>query len=201
MPARRRISGWKSSRPALPGRTASRANAASTPFWPRSSPAGSMRCSLAPSPPRKIGGERDRRRLGDRTGLDWRSVAAEQAIEILDRFLESGLERHFWLPAQEALGTADIGAPLCRIVDRQWAALDLRARAGQVDDLIRKLGHGGLDRVADIDGAGDVVGRRHQADPALDEIVDIAEGARLAPIAVERDRIAPERLDDEIRHD
>jgi len=66
---------------------------------------------------------------------------------------------------------------------------------------VRELGDGRLDRVADIDGAGDVVRRRHQTDPAFDQVVDVAEGAGLAAITVERDRIAPQCLDDEVRHD
>src|SRR6185437_14862530 len=57
------------------------------------------------------------------------------------------------------------------------------------------------DRVAEIDRPRDVVRRRHQADEALDEIVDIAEGAGLRAVAIDGDRLALERLNDEVRHD
>ena len=56
--------------------------------------------------------------------------------------------------------------------------------------MLGELGDRGLDRVAEVDRAGDVVGGRHQRDEALDQIVDIAEGAGLAAVAIERDRRA-----------
>ena len=39
------------------------------------------------------------------------------------------------------------------------------------------------------------------ADEALDQIVDVAERSGLAAVAVDGDRLALERLDDEVRHD
>ncbi len=53
--------------------------------------------------------------------------------------------------------------------------------------------------VAEIDRSGHVARRHHHAHHALDEVVDIAEGARLQAVAVERDVLAPERLHDEVR--
>ena len=39
----------------------------------------------------------------------------------------------------------------------------------------------------------------HQAHEAFDQIVDVAEGARLAAVAIDRDRLALQGLDDEVR--
>ena len=63
----------------------------------------------------------------------------------------------------------------------------------------RKLEHGELLRIAKIDRAGRVIGPLHQANQAIDKIVDIAKGARLRPVAIDGD-VAPEkRLNDEVR--
>ena len=40
----------------------------------------------------------------------------------------------------------------------------------------------------------------HQPLPAVEQVVDVAEGAGLHAVAVDRDVLALERLDDEIRH-
>ena len=44
----------------------------------------------------------------------------------------------------------------------------LEREPDEIDDLIRELAHRGLDRIAEIDRAGDLVGRRHEAEEALD---------------------------------
>ena len=61
-----------------------------------------------------------------------------------------------------------------------------------------QLQDGDLVRVAEIDRSGDLVGRGHQPQQPFDEVVDEAERARLAAAAVDRDRLALERLDDEV---
>ena len=55
----------------------------------------------------------------------------------------------------------------------------LELGAGERQHLLRQLQHGELAGVAEVDRAGDVVGRVHQAHEALDQVVDVAEGARL----------------------
>src|ERR1700719_2057340 len=62
--------------------------------------------------------------------------------------------------------------------------------------VVGELGDRGLDRVAEIDRAGDVVGSGHQREEAVDQIIDIAEGAGLAAIAIEGDWRALQGLDD-----
>ena len=49
-----------------------------------------------------------------------------------------------------------------------------------------------------LTGPVTVVARAHQPDQALDQLVDVAERARLAAVAVEGDVPARERLDDEV---
>ena len=58
-----------------------------------------------------------------------------------------------------------------------------------------------LDRIADVDRSREVVGRVvHQAQPAVEQVVDVAEGAGLHAVAIDGDVLVPERLDDEVRH-
>ena len=72
----------------------------------------------------------------------------------------------------------------------------------ELEDLLGELADGELAGIAEIDRAGEVVRRVvHQAQQALDQVVDIAEGARLRAVAVDRDGLALQRLDDEVRHD
>ena len=72
--------------------------------------------------------------------------------------------------------------------------------AGQTDHAFRQFAHRDFVRIADIDRTGDVGAGCHQADEAFDQVVHVAERPRLAAVAVERDVLAPQRLDDEVRH-
>src|SRR5260221_6260288 len=67
------------------------------------------------------------------------AAPGEDAREIGYGSLEPAVERHARLPIEEVAGARDIGAALRRIVDRQRAALDLRARADHRDDLLGQL--------------------------------------------------------------
>src|SRR5258708_34574142 len=107
------------------------------------------------------------------------AAPGEDAREIGYGALEADFEGNARLPVEEVAGARDIGAALRRIVDRQRAALDLRARAEHRDDLFGQLADRRLDRIAEIDRPGHVIRSGHQAQEALDEIVDEAEGARL----------------------
>ena len=64
-----------------------------------------------------------------------------------------------------------------------------------------ELGDGELARIAEVDGAGDVVARLHHRDQAGDQVVDVLEGPRLLPLAVDRQRLPGECADDEVRDD
>lgn len=78
---------------------------------------------------------------------------------------------------------------------------DPGARAGKADDDIRQLPDREFAGIAEIERAGDVIRRRHQAQEGVDEIVDVAEGSGLLAAAVNGDVLATKRLDDEIRDD
>ena len=53
-------------------------------------------------------------------------------------------------------------------------------------------------RVADVHRPGEVGRRVHQPHHGVDEVVDVAERARLLAVAVDGDRLAAQRLDDEV---
>ena len=55
-------------------------------------------------------------------------------------------------------------------------------------------------RVADVDRPDHLGWARHQPHQPVDQIVDIAEGARLAAVAIDGDRLVEQRLYDEVRH-
>jgi hypothetical protein len=60
--------------------------------------------------------------------------------------------------------------------------------------------HGELDRVAQIHRAGHFRFCLHQPQEPFDQVIDIAERARLLAIAIDGDVVAPQRLHDEVRH-
>src|SRR4029077_18474020 len=131
-----------------------------------------------------------------------RVVAAQQAVEILDRLGETLLERDLGLPLELVARQGDVGAALQGIVDRQRPGLDeLRLAADQLYDLLGEMPDRHLDRIAEIDRTGEIIRRVvHQTQPAIDQVVDVAEGAGLHAVAVDRDVFALERLNDEVRH-
>jgi len=85
--------------------------------------------------------------------------------------------------------------------DRPGLLVDLNTGRALVGDYGAEPALGRFDRVAEIDLTGDVVRGGHEAQEALDEVVDEAEGARLLAIAVDGDRLALQGLDDEIGDD
>src|SRR4029079_17007218 len=78
-------------------------------------------------------------------------------------------------------------------------AYDARAAAGQAQDDLRQLEHRALFRVADVDRPVDVA--FHHPHEAVDRVLDVAEAARLLAVTVDRERIAAQRLDDEVADD
>ena len=76
-------------------------------------------------------------------------------------------------------------------------ALRRRAQELGFDDVrgeLGKLAHGEFDRIAEIHRTSDVVGRLHQADQPVDEVVHIAERPRLLASPIDRDRLVLQRL-------
>ena len=67
--------------------------------------------------------------------------------------------------------------------------------------LLRQLAHAELVRIADVDRTGEVVCGFHQSYQPVDLVVYIAERARLATIAIDRNGFALQCLDNEVGHD
>ena len=56
-------------------------------------------------------------------------------------------------------------------------------------------------RITQVDWAGEVVTGSDQAHKSIDQVVNIAEGARLAAVSVQRDVLATQGLHDKVGHD
>ena len=77
---------------------------------------------------------------------------------------------------------------------------DPRARSDHADHRRRQVEDRDLGWVADVDRPGHRFLGRHQAQQAIDHVVDITERAGLQAVAVDRDVVAEQRLHDEVRH-
>src|SRR5206468_4248917 len=86
-----------------------------------------------------------------------------------------------------------------RIVHRQGSFDDVALAPRQREYPLGELPHRELVRVANVGRIGAAV--LEQADDALDEIVHIAEGTRLRAVTVHGERLAAQRLHDEVRYD
>ena len=95
----------------------------------------------------------------------------------------------------------DVGAALARVVDGEGFSDEAGARAGHLDDERGELGDGEFFGIAEIDRAGEGLGGVHGEHEAADHVVDVAEGAGLAAVAVDGDVLVPERLHDEVGDD
>ena len=101
------------------------------------------------------------------------------------------------LPAEHLARTRDVGAPDLRVVGRQRFEHDLARRARHLDDGLRELEHRHLViGVAEVDRQ--MLSAHREQKEAADQIVDVAERPRLRAVAVDRERLALERLVDEV---
>jgi hypothetical protein len=127
--------------------------------------------------------------------------ATQQRVEIGDGAGQPFAQPHRGFPVQRVAGAGDVRAALARIVGGQGAHDEGRARSGQRHDHFGQFDHGEFVGIADVDRAGDRVRAAHQADQPVDQIIDIAEGPGLLPIAIEGDGLAQQCLADEVRYD
>src|SRR6516225_3929016 len=97
------------------------------------------------------------------------------------------------------MSSGNVWATLARIILRARSVYDARARSGELDYQRCQFENGKFFRVADVDRSGHVIGAIHQANEAIDQIIDITERARLQPVAEYGDIAAEQRLDDKIR--
>src|SRR5215207_4275017 len=82
-----------------------------------------------------------------------------------------------------------------------WHEADLGTGAGVLDDPAGQLDDRDLRGGADVEDAADRAGALHQSQDPADGVVDVGEAARLAAVAVDRERPTFERLADERRND
>ena len=87
---------------------------------------------------------------------------------------------------------ADLG-----VVFRKFLEHNPALTAGEADNLLGELEHRDFVGVPDIDRLGDI--GDEEAVDAVDEIVDVTDAPRLAPVAEDRDILAAERLGEEGR--
>ena len=112
--------------------------------------------------------------------------------------VETFVEGDFGLPAEFALGDGDVGAAHLRVVAGQRAEHNLALATNLLDDLLGELEHRELTRVAEVDGAREVIVGRHHAQHTLDEVADILEGTRLLTVAVDGEVFAAQGLHHEV---
>src|SRR6266540_2448759 len=115
-------------------------------------------------------------RLGTNGLPSERSEHAPQAL----------LQRDLRLPAEDLLRARDVRLALLRVVHRQGLVDDLARRARHAQHEIGELEQRELLRVAEVDRQ--VLARLREQDQAADQVVDVAEGARLLTRAVHRQR-------------
>ena len=108
------------------------------------------------------------------------------------------LQAHLGLPAEFPLSQRNVGLALAGVISRQGLFDQRQIRTDAGAHLFGQLANGELMRIAQVDGPGGVA--IHQADQALDQIVDITEGTTLAAVAIEGDRLTAQGLHDEIAH-
>src|SRR5262245_40203535 len=130
-----------------------------------------------------------------------RDAVREKLVEIRDGLLETRHELDARLPAELLAGKRDVRPTLLGIVRRQRLVEDLRARAGQLDGQSSEFRDRELVWIAEIDRPDELFRRSHETEEAVDEVVDVAEGAGLASVSVDCDRIAAQRLDEEVGDD
>ena len=84
---------------------------------------------------------------------------------------------------------------------RKWTrANDLRLAPSQLHDEFGELQNRKLGRVPKIDRSDGALRRVHELEESINEIIAVAEGSRLRAFAVNRDRLAHQRLADEVAH-
>ena len=103
-------------------------------------------------------------------------------------------------PAEFFPGQGDVRLALGRVVAGQGFVFQAGAGAGQLDHFFGQFLDGEFCRVAGVDRAGEIVRGCHQADKGLDQVVHVAEGAGLAAVAVDGDRLVLQGLHDEVGH-
>lgn len=108
-------------------------------------------------------------------------------------------ESHLRLPSNDLFSLGDVRATLLRVIGESRHVANLGRLVYLFDNEFGKLLDGVLDGVSNVDGES-VVGF-HELNEPVDEVVDVLEGAGLAPITVNCNVLAFKGLDDEVGDD
>ena len=101
-------------------------------------------------------------------------------------------------PVEDGLRQGDVGLALCGIVGGKVPIHYLGLRAGHRNDLAREFQDGEFARVAQIHGAGEIIGGVHEPHQAVHQVIYVTKRTGLLAIAVDGDRLALQSLDDEV---
>src|SRR5919109_2264434 len=128
------------------------------------------------------------RKRATRLNTHWLpSEARQQPPEPLLKF-------DLWFPAKNLLGPGDVGLSCLWIVHGQRLVDDLASRPCYPEHGFRKLENRELVRVSQVHR--EVLLAHREQVHASDEVVDVAEAARLRAVAEDRERLVLERLAD-----
>ena len=117
----------------------------------------------------------------------------EQMFEIFDGLDEAVTQGGLRRPAEEIIGFGNVRATLPRIILRARSMHDARAGSGELDHQLCQFENGKFFRIADIDRSSHVIRAVHQANEAIDQIIDVTKRARLQSVAKDRD-VAAEQV-------
>src|SRR5262249_50713 len=126
-----------------------------------------------------------------------KGFSANPLAEVSQRPPQTLLPAHAWLPAEQRLRTADVGTPYLGVILRERLMDDRVGTAQQSEDLAGEFHDRYLVRIAEVDRIV-VVGEQEALD-AINQIVHVAEAARLPAVAIDAQRFAPKRLPHEVR--
>src|SRR6266566_1497900 len=130
---------------------------------------------------------------------DCGAFSRDDLPEVLDRATQAVLERYLRFPTKRAFRPRDVRLTHLRIVDGQWALDDLAFAPRQAQHQLGQLADGEFVWVPEVRRLA--VAMLEEAHDPVDQIIHVAEGARLRAVAIDGERLAAQRLDDEVRHD
>lgn len=128
------------------------------------------------------------------------SAFLQRFAEVGNRLFDALLKRDFGFPAEGFLGESDVGTALFRVIRGKREMGDLGLSSHLLEHEFCQLEHGELTRVAKVHRTDNLL-LLHEAHESLDEIVDIAEGAGLGTLTVNREILTLQGLNDEVGDD
>jgi hypothetical protein len=131
-------------------------------------------------------------------------------LVVPDHLRKTHFDRPAGLPVEGLLSTRRIGAaPLWVVLGeafmddidaaRDWFAIGALDLLDDIADKLRKLEYSKLVPVTDVDRTR--LGRVHERDQPIDQVVDVLERARLRAVAVDSQVLSAQCLHDEVGHD